>query len=199
MRNIIATAVLLFLYFSPLCCSAAFASGDVLSETEAVKKYNRITAKYLMREPEHENTDPVTRRISKVDACRLSELSDRMSDRERFTNNFVVTKDRRLLTIGELLIERLRNRSNDHTSKSCPCCNPDPILVFIDNKVSDIDLTGFEFEKHANLEDFAAVINIAPDDIESIEVLNPVPSHVAQWASMAKGGILLITTKMGRK
>lgn len=198
MRHIITTAVLLFLYFSPLCYSVAFASSDVSSETEAVKEYNDITAKYLELEPEHKNEDKVTRRISEVDSCRLNKLIDQMSNQDRFKNNFVVTKDRRLLTIGELLMERLNERSKNYESKNSSRPANDPILVFIDNKVSDIDITGF-FSRQASVKYFAALINIKPDDIVSIELLNPVPSHVAQWASMAKGGVLLVTTKKSRK
>ncbi|MBE8722256.1 SusC/RagA family TonB-linked outer membrane protein [Sphingobacterium pedocola] len=50
----------------------------------------------------------------------------------------------------------------------------------------------------ANDEDFGALINISPNDIESIEVLKDAAA-TAVWGSRGANGVLLFTTKKGRK
>ncbi|KAA6320300.1 TonB-dependent receptor SusC [termite gut metagenome] len=53
----------------------------------------------------------------------------------------------------------------------------------------------FEFAT-ANTEDFGALLNIAPSDIESIEVLKDAAA-TALWGSKGANGVLLISTKKG--
>lgn len=48
----------------------------------------------------------------------------------------------------------------------------------------------------ANDEDFGALVNISPNDIESIEVLKDAAA-TAVWGSKGSNGVLLITTKKG--
>ncbi len=50
----------------------------------------------------------------------------------------------------------------------------------------------------ANDEDFGALVNISPNDIESIEVLKDAAA-TAIWGSRGANGVLLFTTKKGRK
>lgn len=50
----------------------------------------------------------------------------------------------------------------------------------------------------ANDEDFGALINISPNDIESIEVLKDAAA-TAVWGSRGANGVLLFTTKKGRQ
>lgn len=50
----------------------------------------------------------------------------------------------------------------------------------------------------ANDEDFGALVNISPNDIESIEVLKDAAA-TAIWGSKGANGVLLFTTKKGRK
>src|SRR5699024_1943221 len=50
----------------------------------------------------------------------------------------------------------------------------------------------------ANDEDFGALVNISPMDIESIEVLKDAAA-TAIWGSKGANGVLLFTTKKGRK
>ncbi|MFR9166504.1 MAG: SusC/RagA family TonB-linked outer membrane protein [Dysgonomonas sp.] len=54
----------------------------------------------------------------------------------------------------------------------------------------------FEFAT-ANTEDFGALLNIPPNDIESIEVLKDAAA-TAIWGSKGASGVLLINTKKGR-
>ncbi len=55
----------------------------------------------------------------------------------------------------------------------------------------------FEFAT-ANEEDFGALLNISPSDIESIEVLKDA-SATAIWGTQGANGVLLINTKKGAK
>ncbi|QIH36359.1 SusC/RagA family TonB-linked outer membrane protein [Sphingobacterium sp. DR205] len=50
----------------------------------------------------------------------------------------------------------------------------------------------------ANDEDFGGLVNISPNDIESIEVLKDAAA-TAIWGSKGANGVLLFTTKKGRK
>ena len=54
----------------------------------------------------------------------------------------------------------------------------------------------FEFST-ANTDDFGALLNIPPNDIESIEVLKDAAA-TAVWGSKASSGVLLIKTKRGQ-
>lgn len=69
-------------------------------------------------------------------------------------------------------------------------------LIVIDGipQTTDID-ADFDFGD-ADVEDFGALVNIAPNDIKSIDVLKDA-SATALWGSKAANGVLIITTKKG--
>jgi len=56
---------------------------------------------------------------------------------------------------------------------------------------------GFDFAS-ADIEKFGSLIDVSPEDIESIEVLKDAAS-TAQWGSRASNGVLMIKTKRGTK
>lgn len=69
-------------------------------------------------------------------------------------------------------------------------------LIIIDGVPQDIDISDdFNFAT-ANEEDFGALLNIAPANIESIEVLKDA-SATAIYGTKGANGVLLITTKRG--
>jgi TonB-linked SusC/RagA family outer membrane protein len=71
-------------------------------------------------------------------------------------------------------------------------------LIVIDGVPRDQDIDAdFEFAT-ASEEDFGALLNINPADIENIEVLKDA-SATAIWGSKGANGVLLITTKKGAK
>src|SRR5690606_15653045 len=75
--------------------------------------------------------------------------------------------------------------------------NSDPLIV-VDGMPYPTSIgDDFNFST-ANDEDFGALINISPNDIESIEVLKDAAA-TAIWGSKAANGVLLFTTKKGRK
>lgn len=70
-------------------------------------------------------------------------------------------------------------------------------LIVIDGVPYDANIDDdFDFAT-ANDEDFGALLNIAPTDIESIEVLKDAAA-TAIWGTKGGNGVLLITTKRGR-
>lgn len=72
-------------------------------------------------------------------------------------------------------------------------------LIVVDDVPQENIVIGDDFNfGTANEEDFGALINIAPSDIESIEVLKDAAA-TALWGSKAANGVLLITTKRGTK
>lgn len=74
----------------------------------------------------------------------------------------------------------------------------EPLIVIDGVPRSDIDVNeDFDFGA-ANEEDFGALVNISPSDIQSIEVLKDA-SATALWGEQAANGVLLITTKGGTK
>ncbi len=69
-------------------------------------------------------------------------------------------------------------------------------LIIIDGVPQDVDITDdFNFST-ANEEDFGALLNIAPANIESIEVLKDA-SATAIYGTKGANGVLLINTKKG--
>ena len=71
-------------------------------------------------------------------------------------------------------------------------------LIVIDDVPMDVSINSdFDFGT-ATEEDFGALVNIAPSDIESIEVLKDA-SATAMWGAKAANGVLQITTKRGAK
>lgn len=69
-------------------------------------------------------------------------------------------------------------------------------LIVIDNIPYDTEINSdFDFAT-ANEEDFGALVNISPSDIESIEVLKDAAA-TAIWGSKGANGVLVITTKRG--
>lgn len=71
-------------------------------------------------------------------------------------------------------------------------------LIVIDDVPTDTEIsTEFDFGT-ADVEDFGALVNISPNDIQSIEVLKDAAA-TALWGSKAANGVLLITTKRGSK
>lgn len=74
----------------------------------------------------------------------------------------------------------------------------EPLIVINDIPQSDINISSdFDFGT-ATEEDFGSLVNISPSDIQSIEVLKDA-SATAIWGAQAANGVLLITTKVGRK
>lgn len=71
----------------------------------------------------------------------------------------------------------------------------DPLIVIDGIPYSTEISEDFDFST-ANNEDLGALINIAPTDIESIEVLKDVAA-TAIWGTQGANGVLLITTKKG--
>lgn len=75
--------------------------------------------------------------------------------------------------------------------------NSEPLIV-VDGVPYPTEIsTDFNFST-ANDEDFGALINISPMDIESIEVLKDAAA-TAIWGSRGANGVLLFTTKKGRQ
>lgn len=71
-------------------------------------------------------------------------------------------------------------------------------LIVIDGTPTDTDIDeDFDFGT-ADVEDFGSLINISPNDIQSIEVLKDAAA-TALWGSTAANGVLLITTKRGQR
>ncbi|MBQ8607557.1 MAG: SusC/RagA family TonB-linked outer membrane protein [Bacteroidaceae bacterium] len=71
-------------------------------------------------------------------------------------------------------------------------------LIVLDGVPYPTDISDdFEFAT-ANEEDFGALLNISPSDIESIEVLKDA-SATAIWGTQGANGVLMITTKKGTK
>ena len=71
-------------------------------------------------------------------------------------------------------------------------------LIVIDGVPYDTEIDDdFDFST-ANEEDFGALLNIAPADIESIEVLKDAAA-TAIWGTKGGNGVLLINTKKGSK
>lgn len=71
----------------------------------------------------------------------------------------------------------------------------DPLIV-IDGIPQDTDIDeDFDFGD-ADIENFGAMLNISPNDIQSIEVLKDAAA-TALWGSRAAAGVIVITTKEG--
>ena len=69
-------------------------------------------------------------------------------------------------------------------------------LIVIDGIPQDNDIDeDFNFGD-ANVEDFGSLLNISPNDIQSIEILKDAAA-TALWGPRAANGVLLITTKQG--
>ena len=70
-------------------------------------------------------------------------------------------------------------------------------LIVVDGVAYETEISDdFKFENATN-EDFGALVNIAPSDIQSIEVLKDAAA-TAVWGARAANGVLLITTKRGQ-
>ena len=75
--------------------------------------------------------------------------------------------------------------------------NNEPLVV-VDGIPYDTEINDdFDFQT-ANEEDYGALVNIAPSDIESIEVLKDAAA-TAIWGSRGANGVLVITTKRGTR
>lgn len=75
--------------------------------------------------------------------------------------------------------------------------NSEPLIVVDGVPYPTTIADDFNFST-ANDEDFGALINISPNDIESIEVLKDAAA-TAIWGSRGANGVLLFTTKKGRR
>ena len=73
----------------------------------------------------------------------------------------------------------------------------EPLIVVDDIPYNTEIGDGFDFAT-ANEEDYGALVNIAPSDIQSIEVLKDAAA-TAIWGSKGANGVLLITTKRGQR
>lgn len=71
----------------------------------------------------------------------------------------------------------------------------DPLIVIDGVPYSDSNTSDFDFAT-ANEEDLGALLNISPNDIESVEVLKDA-SATAVWGTKGANGVLIITTKKG--
>ena len=70
-------------------------------------------------------------------------------------------------------------------------------LIVVDGVAYETEISDdFKFESATN-DDFGALVNIAPSDIQSIEVLKDAAA-TAVWGARAANGVLLITTKRGQ-
>lgn len=75
--------------------------------------------------------------------------------------------------------------------------NNEPLIV-VDGIAYDTEINSdFDFQT-ANEEDYGALVNIAPSDIETIEVLKDAAA-TAIWGSKGANGVLVITTKRGTR
>jgi TonB-linked SusC/RagA family outer membrane protein len=70
-------------------------------------------------------------------------------------------------------------------------------LIVVNGIPYDANLEGFDFST-ADVERFGSLIDVAPEDIETIEVLKDAAS-TAIWGSKAANGVLMIKTKRGIK
>lgn len=68
-----------------------------------------------------------------------------------------------------------------------------PIILVDGVQFTSDKINGFDFAT-ANIEEFGQLINVAPENIESIEVLKDAAS-IAIYGDKAKNGILIISTK----
>lgn len=68
-------------------------------------------------------------------------------------------------------------------------------LIVVNGIPYNANLDGFDFAS-ADVERFGNLIDVAPEDIETIEVLKDAAS-TAVWGSRAANGVLMITTKRG--
>src|SRR5690606_24136677 len=75
--------------------------------------------------------------------------------------------------------------------------NSEPLIVVDGVPYPTTIADDFNFST-ANDEDFGALINISPNDIESIEVLKDAAA-TAIWGTRGANGVLLFTTKKGRR
>ncbi|MDD3077827.1 MAG: SusC/RagA family TonB-linked outer membrane protein [Paludibacter sp.] len=75
--------------------------------------------------------------------------------------------------------------------------NADPLFVLDGVPLPVTISSDFSFAT-ANSEDYGQLLNISPSDIESIEVLKDAAA-TAVWGSKGANGVLLITTKKGKK
>ncbi len=74
--------------------------------------------------------------------------------------------------------------------------NNNPLIV-VNGIPYDANVEGFDFAT-ADVDRFGSLIDVAPEDIESIEVLKDAAS-TAIWGSKAANGVLMIKTKRGIK
>ena len=86
---------------------------------------------------------------------------------------------------------RLRGASTISTLTSS-----EPLIV-VNGDVWNVDQSNFDVQ-NANDEQFAQLLNINPEDIESISILSG-PSAAALYGSSAANGVVLITTKKGQE
>lgn len=92
---------------------------------------------------------------------------------------------------GAKMSIRIRGTSSLNSSN-------EPLIVVDGTPQTNIEISeDFNFGT-ANEEDFGSLVNIAPSDIESIEVLKDAAA-TALWGSEAANGVLLIKTKRGTK
>ena len=73
--------------------------------------------------------------------------------------------------------------------------NSEPLVVVDGNPLSSNQLSDFDFQ-NANDEKFANLLNVNPDDIESITVMKDAAS-TAIWGSQGTNGVIEIKTKRG--
>ncbi len=74
--------------------------------------------------------------------------------------------------------------------------NADPLIVIDGVPYSDSNTDDFDFAT-ASQEDLGALLNISPNDIESVEVLKDA-SATAVWGTKGANGVLIINTKKGK-
>ena len=70
-------------------------------------------------------------------------------------------------------------------------------MIVLDGVPFPAEIDDFDFAT-ADSDDYGALLNISPQDIESIETLKEAAA-TAIWGSRGANGVLLITTKKGVK
>ena len=75
--------------------------------------------------------------------------------------------------------------------------NANPLIVVNGNVWSDVGAEDFDYT-NANEDRFAELLNVNPDDIESISVLKDAAA-TAIWGSQGANGVIEIKTKRGRR
>lgn len=187
MKKMIITAL------SLLMCAAAFGKEPAAPKlSKEFRKYHRIVAKHIAQKP-NGYKQPYWK-LNECDAQRLRKLEKSFTYDERLATTYRVFKNDKwgsFLRPAPIAPSRF-------TIKFSP--RPVPKLAIIDGEVRDINYVGSNVWKAGDLEEWGKVLNLPPDDIESIEHLRGDNEKVVEmYGDKARNGILIITTKSAGK